>query len=76
MNEYSRHFQDGIKIKKVWNETPYSLVGWHATDVLEESADSTICSEDGGSKFLRTDSHLSIYGITSLNTVTRTRAFF
>ena len=52
MNEYSRHFQDGIKIKKVWNETPYSLVGWHATDVLEESADSTICAEDGGSKFL------------------------
>jgi hypothetical protein len=55
MNENSHHFQDGIKIKKIWNETPYILVDWHATNVLEESDDSTICSEEGRG-FLRNDS--------------------
>jgi len=27
MNEYSRQYQDGIKIKKVCNKKPYILVG-------------------------------------------------
>jgi hypothetical protein len=75
MNEYSRHFQDGINIK-VWNGTPYILVGWHDTNILKESADSTLCPEDGGSNFLRNDTHLPNYGITSVNTVTRIRAVF
>jgi hypothetical protein len=55
-----------LKITIVLNETPCSLVGRYTIPtVWNKSADPTVYPEDEGSKFLRNDTHLPDYGVSS-----------